>query len=154
MNGWFRYFALNAQVRAGFSRGIVVWALLAAIFGIIAGGFFLAAIFIWLADQYDPVTAGLVLGFLFLVLTLIALLACLLTRRRNIEQARTELAARSSAGPSLLDPRILATGFQIGQAIGWRKLASLGVVAMLALVLAREWQGGQTEQPEDEDTST
>src|SRR5215468_1106910 len=99
MNGWFRYFALNAQVRAGFSRGIVVWAVLATVFGLVAAGFFLTAIFVWLADQYDPVTAGLVLGFLFLLLALIALLACVLTRRHNIERARTELAARGSSGP-------------------------------------------------------
>jgi hypothetical protein len=153
MNGWFRYFALNAQVRAGFSRGIVVWAVLATVFGIVAAGFFLTAIFVWLADQYDPVTAGLVLGFLFLLLALIALLACVLTRRHNIERARTELAARGSGGPAWLDPKLLATGFQIGQAIGWRKLVSLGVVAVLGVVLAREWQGAAPEEPDDGDAS-
>jgi hypothetical protein len=156
MNALFRYLALNAQTRAGFSRAFVIWAAIAAIAGMAAVGFFLVAAFLWLADRYSTVTAGLVLGFLLLGVALIALLVCVLTRRRNIERARVELAVRGGAGTAwldskLLDPKLLATGFQIGQSIGWRKLASLGVVAVLAAVLAREWLGGEPDKPEDDE---
>ena len=152
MNGWVRFLALSAQARAGYSPGIVVWAMVALLAGLASVGFFLVAAFVWLADRYDAVAAGLVLGFLLLLLALIALVACLLTRRHNIEQARLELAARKGGAAGWLDPKLLATGYQIGQSIGWRKLASLGVVAVLAAVLAREWldSAGQDESKDDE----
>ena len=88
------------------------------------------------------------LGFLFLLISLIALVGCLLTRRNNVQQARLALAARGG-GPPWLDPKLLAIGVQFGQSIGWRKLVSLGVVAVLAAVLAREWLGGERRSRED-----
>ena len=56
-----------------------------------------------------------------------------------MERARLELAARSNA--NWLDPKLMAVGFQLGQAIGWRRLRSLAAVALLAAGLAREWLG-------------
>src|SRR5262249_30011067 len=78
----------------------------------------------------DALTAGVVLGCTFALIALIALVACLMTRRRNRERARLELAARS--GTSWFDPKLVAIGLQIGQAIGWRRLASLAALAVLA----------------------
>ena len=92
-------------------------------------------------------TAGLVLGLFFLLIALIALVACLLTRRRNMERARLELAARSNA--NWLDPKLMGVGFQLGQAIGWRRLAALAAVALLAAGLAREWLGREQAPSED-----
>ena len=83
--------------------------------------FLLVAAFVWLADLYDALTAGVVLGCAFALIALMALVACLMTRRRNMERARLELAARSNT--SWLDPKLVAVGVQIGQAIGWRRLA-------------------------------
>jgi hypothetical protein len=141
MGGWLRQILLNAQARAGLSTGIAVWALVAAIAFPIALIFFLIAAYVWLSARYDPVTAGLVIGGAFLALALIAVLAAVIARRRNIERARFELEVRKSASPGLLDPKLMAMGFQIGQAIGWRKVVSLGAVGLLAAVLAREWMG-------------
>src|SRR5712691_1966200 len=123
MSGWLRHLALNAQARTGFSPQIIVWSIIAAAASTAAIVFLSIAAFIWLADRYDAVIAGLLLGGFF---ALIALIACLLARRRNIERARLELAARSNA--NWLDPKLMAIGFQLGQAIGWRKLASLAAV--------------------------
>ena len=147
MSGWLRHLALNAQARTGFSPQIVVWSIVASLAATAAVIFLSIAAFVWLADRYDAVTAGLVLGFFFLLIALIALLACLLARRRNMERARLELAARSNA--NWLDPKLAAVGFQLGQAIGWRRLASLAAVALLAAGLAKEWFGGEDAQPED-----
>jgi hypothetical protein len=147
MSGWLRHFALNAQARTGFSSQIVVWSIIASVAATAAVIFLSIAVFVWLADRYDAVTAGLVLGFFFLLIALIAMVACLLARRRNMERARLELAARSNA--NWLDPKLMAVGFQLGQAIGWRKLASFVAVALLAAGLAKEWLGGEEAQPGD-----
>jgi hypothetical protein len=143
MSGWLRYFALRAQVRTGVSSPVLIWAIVAAAAAVVAVVFLLVAVFIWLADRYDALTASVVMGCAFLVIALIALIVCLLIRRRNKERARLELAARANASAGLLDPKMLAMGFQVGQAIGWRKLVSLAAVAVLAAGLAREWSGGK-----------
>jgi len=141
MSGWLRHFALNAQVRTGFGSQVVVWAVIAAVASTVALVFLLIAAFVWLADRYDSLTAGLVLGGVFVLIALIAIIACVVTRRRNMERARLELAARSSANANWLDPKLLGVGFQIGQAIGWRKLAALAAVGLLSAGLAKEWFG-------------
>jgi len=90
-----------------------------------------------------------VLGCAFALIALIALLACLMTRRRNIERARLELAARNTT--SWLDPKLVAVGVQIGQAIGWRRLASLAALAVLAGSVAKEWSA--RAQPAEDDAA-
>src|SRR6516225_4839415 len=136
MRGWLRYFALNAQVRTGVSGWVLVLAIIAAAAAVAAVIFLLVAAFVWLADLYDALTAGVVLGCAF---ALIALVACLMTRRRNMERARLELAARNRT--SWFDPKLVAIGLQIGQAIGWRRLASVAALAVLAGAVAKEWPG-------------
>src|SRR5258708_32541020 len=120
MRGWLRYFALNAQVRTGVSGWALGWALIAVAAAAAAAVFLLVAAFVWLADVYDSLIAGVVLGCAFALIALIALLACLMTRRRNMERARLELAARSST--SWLDPNLVAVRVQIVHAIGRPRL--------------------------------
>src|SRR5712672_248744 len=151
MNGWLHYFTLKAQARAGLSSQVAVWGVIAAVAAMIALVFFLIAAFVWLADRYDPLIAGLVLGGVFVVVALIALIACLVIRRNNMERARRELAARSSA--NFLDPKLMAMGFQIGQAIGWRRLASLAAVGLLAAGLAKEWLARDNPPAADDEPS-
>jgi hypothetical protein len=151
MGGWLRQIALSAQVRAGLSADIAVWALVAAIAFSIALIFLLIAAFVWLSQRYDPMLAGLILGGAFLAVALLAVLACVIARRRNIERARFELEVRKSANPGLLDPKLMAMGYQIAQTIGWRKVASLGAVALLAALLAREWLGHKQASSQDDD---
>jgi hypothetical protein len=152
MNGWLHYFTLKAQARAGLSSQVAVWGVIAAVAAMIALVFFLIAAFVWLADRYDPLIAGLVLGGVFVVVALIALIACLVIRRNNMERARRELAARSSA--NFLDPKLMAMGFQIGQAIGWRRLASLAAVGLLAAGLAKEWLARDNPPAPEDDEPT
>jgi anti-sigma-K factor RskA len=147
MSGWLRHFALSAQARTGLSPHVVVWLVIAILAALAALIFLVIAAFIWLADRYDPVVAALVLGLLFLLVAVIALLVCLLVRRHTMERARLELAARSNA--NWLDPKLMTVGFQIGQAIGWRRLASLAAVAVLAAAMAKEWFGRGDGSPAD-----
>ena len=150
MSGWLRYFALSAQARTGLSPQVIIWSVIAVIAATVALIFLCVAAFLWLADRYDAVIAGLLLGFFFVLVALIALLAGMLARRRNRERARLELAARSQA--NWLDPKLMAVGFQVGQAIGWRRLASLAAVALVAAGLAKEWfsRDGASASPDDE----
>ena len=89
----------------------------------------------------------MVLGCAFALIALIALLACLIARRRNMQRARLELAARSTT--SWLDPKLVAVGVQIGQAIGWRRLASLAALAVLAGAAAKEWSARANPAEDD-----
>ena len=125
------------------------WTLNAFALASFVGFYLLVAAFLWLSDLYDGVIAGLVLGAVFAVVAAIAAVACVMIRRHNMESARLELAARSSAAP-LLDPKLLGMGYQIGQTIGWRKLISLAAVGLLAAGLAREWVGRDRSQADDD----
>jgi hypothetical protein len=153
MSGWLRYFVLRAQASTGFSSPIVVWAVVAGVAAVVAAVFLLVAAYVWLADVYDGLVAGLLLGALFALIALIALVTAVLIRRRNMERARLELASRSST--SWLDPKLMAVGMQVGQAIGWRRIAALVAVAVLAAGLAQEWSGrakpGDDDEKEDDD---
>lgn len=152
MGGWLHYFILKAQARAGLTPQVAIWGVIAAVAVVIALVFFLIAAFIWLADRYTALTAGLVLGGIFLLVALIALMACLVVRSRNMERARLELAARSST--NFLDPKLMAMGFQVGQAIGWRRLASLAAVGLLAAGLAKEWLARDKPEAAEDDEPT
>ena len=153
MSGWLRYLARNAQAHTGISIQVVVWLAIAVVAAVAAFAFLCLAAFVWLANRYDGVIAGLVLGGFFLLIAAVALLASLLTRQHIRQRARLELAARRQA--NWLDPKLLAVGYQLGQAIGWRKLISLAAVAILTAGVTREWlgrdqTGSDGEQPPSE----
>jgi hypothetical protein len=147
MSGWLRYFVLRAQASTGFSSPILVWAVIGAVAAVVAAVFLLVAAFVWLSDIYDGLVAGLLLGALFALIALIALVTAVLIRRRNMERARLELASRSAT--SFLDPKLMAVGMQIGQTIGWRRIAALVAVAVLAAGLAQEWSGRNKSSDDD-----
>jgi hypothetical protein len=139
MGGLLRYLALNAQIRAGLSIHALIWAGVAVLCAALAFLLLLIAAFFWLADRYDPIKAGLVLGGLFVVIALVAALGSLIIRRRSITRARAELAQRQKVNAGWLDPKLLAAGLQMGQGIGWRRLGSLAVVALVAAAVAYDW---------------
>jgi hypothetical protein len=149
MGDWLRHIALNAKARTGFGPALIVWFAIVLISLVLALGFFCAAAFVWLASRYDGVTAGLILGGGFLILALLAAFAGWLARRHNIAQARLELAARSQSG--WLDPRLLTVGLEIGRTLGWRRLATLAAVAVLAAGLGKEWLGAGRRGQADRD---
>ncbi len=146
MSGWLRYLELQAKAKTGLSSSVAVWAIVAAVGGAVTFGFIVLAAFIWLADRYSPLTAALILGAFFLLITIIALISCKLAQGRNVQQAKVALAARSNA--PWLDPRYLAVGLQAVRAIGLRRIVPLVAVGMLAAGLAKEW-GGRDKPADD-----
>ena len=148
MNGWRRYLELTAKSKTGLSSGVIVWAVLAILFGAVTATFGIFSLFIYLANRYDPLTAALVLFSVFLLLTIIVLSSCLLLRRRTVELAKIELAERKSH--PLFDPGMLGIGLQIARTVGWRKLMPLAAAAVLAAGVAREWFTRDGAQNNDE----
>jgi hypothetical protein len=139
MSGWLRHLTLTLKAKTGLSSGVAIWALVAIAAGAGTLAFFIIAAFVALAQRYGVLTAALVLGGLFLLFTIIAAIACVLTQRHTAANAKLALAARSHA--VWLDPKLLRVGMQIGQAIGWRRLVPLAAVGVLAAGMAKEWFG-------------
>lgn len=138
MSGWLqRYLKLQAQARTGLNSTVVAWAMVAAVGGVLTFGFVILTAAIWLAERYSPLTAALILGAFFLLVTIIALVASVIEHRRTVEQAKQALAVRSNA--PWMNPQALAAGMQIGRAIGWRKLVPLIAVGVIAAGLTKEW---------------
>jgi hypothetical protein len=145
MGDWIRHIALNAKARSGFGPALIAWFLIAAASLVLAVGFLCAAAFTWLASSFGGVAAGLILGGAFLLVAIIAVFAGWITRLRNMERARRELAARSHAG--WLDPKFLAVGVEIGRTLGWRRIMTLAAVGILAAGLGKEWSGSRDKKP-------
>jgi hypothetical protein len=139
MSGWLRHLELTVKSKTGLSSGVLAWGLVAILGAAATLGFFIFASFIVLAERYGSLTAALALAGLFLLITIVASICCLSSQRRTIANAKLALAVRSHA--VWLDPKLLGAGLQIGRAIGWRRLASLTAVGVLAAGLASEWFG-------------
>jgi hypothetical protein len=149
MGDWLRHIALNAKARTGFGPALVAWFLVAVVALALAVGFLCAAAFVWLASRYDAVTAGLILGGVFLLIAVIAGIAGWIARLRGMERARRELAARSHA--NWFDPKFLAIGIEIGRTLGWRRIMTLAAAGLFAAGVAKEWFGSGDKKPENRD---
>jgi len=149
MNGWRRYLELQARSRTGLSGGVIAAAVVGMLAAMVTLGLAVTSLFIWLAQAYSPLTAGLILTAAFLLITLIALVCCVLLQRRNAEQAKIALAARSNQ--PWLDPRTMAMGLQIGRAIGWRKIVPLVAAGLLAAEIARHVMGRRRPASDESD---
>jgi hypothetical protein len=143
MQGWRTYLQLKAQSKAGLSVGLLIWALIAMFGAVATVCFVILAAFIWLADRYGELTAALAFGACFFLMTVVALVSCALAHRRTVQRAKLELASRSSA--PWLDPRLVGVTMQMSRAIGWRKLAPLLAVGVLAAGLGMQWFGRTSE---------
>ncbi len=146
ISGWLRHLELTLKSKSGLGSGVLIWGLIALLGGAVTVGFFIFAAFIALAARFGPLLAAVALGALFLVLTLLAVLGCVSSRRNTIAGAQLALEARSHA--PWLDPKFVGVGLQIGRAIGWRRLVPLAAAGVLVAGLAKEWFG--RERPADE----
>jgi hypothetical protein len=139
MSGWLRHIELTVKSKTGLGADVLVCALIAVLGAAATLGFLISAAFIGLAERYGPLTAALVLGGLFLAITIVAVVCSMTLQRRNVASAKLELTARRHA--PWLDPKFVGVGMQIGRAIGWRRLVPLAAVGVLAAGIAKEWFG-------------
>ena len=144
MGGWRKYLELQLQAKSGLNSALVVGALIGLISAGVTFVFLLVAAFVWLARRFDPLVAGLVLGGIFLLITIFALGYALWSQRRTAQRARLALASRRSA--SWLDPKLLAGALEVSRAIGLRKMIPLLAIGVLAAGAAM--QLGGRERPD------
>ena len=149
MGGWRRYLELKVEAKTGLSSGLVVWALLAVAFGALTFAFILVTVFVWLSSRFGPLIAALALSGFFLLCAIVALVCCLVLRRRTIERAELALAARRRA--ALLDPKLLAGAIQVSRAFGWRKVVPVIAVGILAAGIGMQWFRREGDAGSDEE---
>ena len=149
MGGLRKYLALQAQTRTGLSSGLLIWAALVVVFGTLTAVFIPLIAFIWLAERFNPLIAAVALAGFFLLVTIVALICCLRSRRRMIERAELALAARRHT--VWLDPKLVGGAIQASRTVGWRKLVPLLAVGLVAAGVGMEWFGrDKTDVESDE----
>ena len=123
---------INEMKRGVRSTAVMAaWGLLAAVAVGIAVLWFAVALFVFLSNRYDAVTASLSVGGCFLVLAGIAALAILYIRRQRELEHRAALraAARTANLMPWLEPAIIAAGLDVARLIGGRRAVSLAAGA-------------------------
>jgi hypothetical protein len=148
MSNFLHHFVLRAKAKTGFGPAPVGWSIAALVSLIFAAAFLSVAAFIALANRFDGVIAGLILGAVLLAIAGISALAAYFTQRRNRERAERELAAQSRAG--MFDPAMLNVAMEIGRVVGWRRIATLAAAGVLAAGLGREWAARGAKQKNSE----
>lgn len=111
------------------TAAIAGWGLLAAIAVGIAVLWFAAALFIFLADRYDALTASLSVGGCFVLLAAIAALAAFYVHRQRELQRKAAAAASAASAANWLEPALIAAGLDIARMIGGRRAVSLAAGA-------------------------
>jgi hypothetical protein len=96
---------------------------------------FAIALFIWLSDRYDALTASLILGGGFAALAFIFFLGALYIHSRREQERRMVAARRAAQSTAWMEPAILAAGLDLARLIGGRRAASLAAGAVAALWL-------------------
>ncbi|MBR0797843.1 hypothetical protein JQ615_20870 [Bradyrhizobium jicamae] len=108
----------------------------AAIALFITIAFLCAAAFVFVLQNYGPVQACLVGAAIFFLVTLVAAGLYVLRKRKMQRRAeRAAKAAKSATASMLADPALIATGLQIGRAIGVKRLLPILAVGGIALGL-------------------
>ena len=116
------------------TASMAVWIIVAVIAVCFALLMFGIALFIWLADRYDALTASLILGGGFAALAFIFFLVALYIHSRREQERRMMAARRAAQSTTWMEPAILAAGLDLARMIGGRRAASLaaGAVAVSA----------------------
>jgi len=138
LRGWTHDMMLAVQSRTGITTSFIVWLIVVAVAALTAFAFLCVAAYDWLSLQMSSIYAGLVMAAVFVLIAIIALIICLLARRRAREHAILERAARAHAPSWLLDPKILATAVQVGRSLGWQRVIPLALVGIMVAQWARE----------------
>ncbi len=111
----------------------LVYGVIAASAGAVAFLFAVIAAFLWMQQRYDTIIASGVVGGMFLLVAVIALISLSVARRRAAKREARIAAEEARAAPSwLADPAILLTVFQIARSIGFGKIIPLALAGVAA----------------------
>jgi hypothetical protein len=145
IKGLMREMTLVIQARSGASPAVLVCAAVIVVASLTAFAFLCVAAYDWLTLSFGGVVAGLAMAAIFVAIAATATVLGALTRRRVRERAVLERAARAHPPLWLLDPKILATGIQVGRSLGWQRIASIALLGFIAAQWAREHRGRGVE---------
>ncbi|MGY4305819.1 heme/copper-type cytochrome/quinol oxidase subunit 2 [Bradyrhizobium sp. USDA 4369] len=110
--------------------------------------FLCAAAFVAVFERHGLVAACLTGAAIFFVVTLIAMLIYMVGKRsRTANAARPAEAARSAAQSTLADPILLASGLQLMQMIGVKRLIPILAIGGIALGLLARGQMADNPDP-------
>ena len=111
----------------------LVYGVIAASAGAVAFLFAVIAAFLWVQQRYDTIIASGVVGGMFLLVAVIALISLSVARRRAAKRQARKRRKKPRAAPSwLADPAILLTVFQIARSIGFGKIIPLALAGVAA----------------------
>ena len=141
-----REITLLIQARSGLSTSVVVSAIVILVALLVAFAFLCVAAYVWLAVQFGNVFAGLIMAGVFIVIALVAAIACAAARRNARERAILARAARAHSPSWLLDPKVLGAAVDAGRTIGWQRIVPVALLAFLAAQWAREYRDKSERQ--------
>jgi len=141
-----REITLLIQARSGLSTSVVVSAIVILVALLVAFAFLCVAAYVWLAVQLGNVFAGLIMAGVFIVIALVAAIACAAARRNARERAILARAARAHSPSWLLDPKVLGAAVDAGRTIGWQRIVPVALLAFLAAQWAREYRDKSERQ--------
>jgi len=141
-----REITLLIQARSGLSTSVVVSAIVIVAALLVAFAFLCVSAYAWLAVEFGAVFAGLIMAGVFVVIALIAMVACAAARRRARERAILARAARAHSPSWLLDPKVLGAAVEAGRTIGWQRIVPVALLAFLAAQWAREYRDKSERQ--------
>jgi len=104
---------------------------IAGVAGAIAFAFGLGALYSWLAQQFSPIIACLIIAGVFLVIAIIPVL--IYGAKQRAEEKRVAAAVAKARATQWISPATLSLGLQAARIVGRnRGLAAAGVGALLA----------------------
>jgi hypothetical protein len=146
LKGWLHDMTLSLQARSGVTPALFVWIAIIVIAVVTAFAFLCVAGYTWLALQLGAVFAGLAMAGIFLLIALVGVIVCAISRRRARERAILERAARAQSASSwLLDPKILGIAMQAGRTLGWQRIVPVAVLGFLAAQWAFQGRGAKSD---------
>lgn len=104
---------------------------IAALAGVVAFAFALAALFSWLAGLYGTIAACLIIAGGFVVLAIIPVIVLMQIQRR--EERRIMLAAAQARRNQWFSPATLTLGMQAARMMGKNRGIAAGAVGAIAL---------------------
>jgi hypothetical protein len=133
---------INAVLRT------MIFGMIAASAGATAFLFAVVAAFLWVQQHYDTIIAAGVVGGMFLLVAVIALIALAISRRRaaRAERRAAEAANANSLPAWLTDPALLLTAFQVVRTIGFGRLIPIALAGVAAFGAAGLMGGKKTSQ--------
>jgi hypothetical protein len=148
IKGWIRDLTLAVEARSGASPALLAWIAVVIVALTTAFVFVCITAYDWLSLRYGSIAAGLLMAGACMLIGAIGAFAGARSRRRTMERAMRERAARAQAPSWWLDPNIVSAGIQAGRALGWQRIIPVVLLGFMAAQWARERREPSEHHPD------